>query len=290
MIKSVTVETKDGDTLDMVLAEPELSGFAIIKIDGLGPEDAELNTTEITYGDGSIINSKRVKGKTIQFNIIYLWNATIEDSRNTLYNYFPLSKEVRLYFLTDSKFVYIDGVVQQHKPEIFEEQSGCSIVVECSDPFFKENTDLKSNLVGVDSGFIFPFANNSLTENLLTFGEIITTDSKTIVYQGTKETGFTIFGEFDTNADYFEIGCNGDLLIFNNLNALTGDQIVINTRNGQKQAILIRNNQSINIIGKIDILRSRWLYLKPGLNNLSFITRSYFKSLSIHTNILYRGI
>lgn len=291
MIYNVAVAKDNGDTLEMILAEPELSGFAIIRIDGLGPEDADISSTDITYGDGSITNNTRVKSKPIQFDIVYLWNSTIEESRNILYDYFKISENVRLYFQTETKYVYIDGVVQSHKPDIFNEQSGVSIIVECPDPYFKEATEFDINLTGVNSGFIFPFSNESLSEKLLTFGEILISDSTRVSYLGNKDTGFTIDGIVNKPFNTFEIGCNNDLMIFNNLNARIGDRIIINTRDGQKQARIIRSGNAINIIGKMDIKVSKWLRLVPGNNDIYYSKKySGFSTLNIRTNILYRGI
>lgn len=291
MIYNVAVAKDNGDTLEMILAEPELSGFAIIRIDGLGPEDADISSTDITYGDGSIINNTRVKSKPIQFDIVYLWNSTIEESRNILYDYFKISENVRLYFQTETKYVYIDGVVQSHKPDIFNEQSGVSIIVECPDPYFKEVTDFTIPFYGVDSGFIFPFCNDSLEEKLLTFGEIIISDNVRVLYSGNKDTGFTIDGKVNGSFNTFEIGCNEDVMIFNNINAVSGDRIIINTRAGQKQAVLIRGNNTINLVSKLDIANSNWLYLQPGTNTIYYNKNSSkFSELTAKANILYRGI
>lgn len=295
MIYSVAVENNDGDILEMILAEPELSGFAIIRIDGLGPEDADISSTDITYGDGSVTNNTRIRSKQIQFDILYLWHNTVEESRQILYNYFTVTKNVRLYFRTETKYVYIDGTVQANKPDIFNEQSGASIVVDCPDPYFKEVTDYVEPIIGVDSRFIFPFCNNSLTDNLLIFGDVLEGDNRTISYQGTKDTGFTIEATYDGATApnvRFEIGCNENVLIFNNVMAVKGGTLYINTRNGQKQALFIKDGVATNIIGKIDIDNSNWLTLRPGLNDIFFSSdrSNPFSEFKIHTNILYRGI
>ena len=52
MIKSVSIINYRNERLDMILDKPELSGFVIRKIDGLGAAKANINITDIITTDG----------------------------------------------------------------------------------------------------------------------------------------------------------------------------------------------------------------------------------------------
>ena len=47
MIKSITIKRSTGESLEIELADPEKSGFAISSIDGLGPTTVTLTTEKV---------------------------------------------------------------------------------------------------------------------------------------------------------------------------------------------------------------------------------------------------
>lgn len=55
MIKSLTVTNPKGESLKLELTRPGLSGLAVKSIDGLGPPQASINTSEIATMDGELI-------------------------------------------------------------------------------------------------------------------------------------------------------------------------------------------------------------------------------------------
>ena len=57
MIHSFAITNYLGDRIKLDLREPEVSGFLIKSVTGLGPVKATVNTTEVVTNDGSMFNS-----------------------------------------------------------------------------------------------------------------------------------------------------------------------------------------------------------------------------------------
>ena len=72
MIKSVTVVNYLGESIKIELTKPDVSGFVIKYITGLGPVKAEINNTEISTGDGAIYNSARLNSRNIVLGLSFL--------------------------------------------------------------------------------------------------------------------------------------------------------------------------------------------------------------------------
>ena len=97
MIHSFAITNYLGDRIKLDLREPEVSGFLIKSVTGLGPVKATVNTTEVVTNDGSMFNSARLSQRNIVFQIVFVdtvYGETIEDVRQKSYKYFPAKKNV----------------------------------------------------------------------------------------------------------------------------------------------------------------------------------------------------
>lgn len=70
MIKTVTVTNNRGEVMTFDLAFPEKSGFAISRIEGVGPVKANVNTMKMATVDGSVFNSARIDERNIVITFI----------------------------------------------------------------------------------------------------------------------------------------------------------------------------------------------------------------------------
>lgn len=178
MIKEIRVinynEGVATGTSYFTLTRPEESGFAIVNIDGLAPEDVQLSKTDYSFSDGTHFNQARLSSKEITISFVfqprYELEETIEFKRHELYDIFRIKDTVRLIIITDDLELYIDGYVTSNKPEIFSEMEGAEVRLDCMDPYFKSETEdvFEFNSMideGTIDGFEFPF------ENILEFGE-----------------------------------------------------------------------------------------------------------------------
>lgn len=167
MIKSVTVINHLNEKLKLELMRPEKSGFAVTKIEGLGPVKADIHTVEVSSRDGSSYNSARANQRNIVVYLKFLFQNSIEDVRHKSYRYFPVKKPITLIFETDNRTLGIDGYVEANDPDIFSNSEGAQISIICPNPYFYSAGTNGSNTVtfyGIEPEFEFPFSNESLDD------------------------------------------------------------------------------------------------------------------------------
>lgn len=301
MIHSVTVTNYRGDSLEMVLAEPEKSGFAITNITGLGPGKATINSTEISTTDGALFNSARLSARNIVISLRYLWKDSIEDARQLTYRYFPIKQKVTLLFKTDNREAEIEGYVESNEPNIFSDAEGADISIICPDPFFYSRESQTTVFSGVEPMFEFPFSNESLFEPLLEMGSIENATDKVVIYDGDAETGIMItihaVGEA-TNITIYNIGTREQMKIdttklqtYTGSGIKAGDDIIINTIPGEKSIQLLREGVTTNILNCLD-RNSDWFKLAKGDNVFAYTAESGGSNLqfSIESSVVYEGI
>lgn len=286
----------------MKLDEPYESGFWIVNIDGLGPVQANINTTEIVTFDGSIYNSARGNERNIVMDLIFE-GRDVEDIRHLTYRYFPIKGKVTVQVETDHRLCEIDGYVESNDPTIFAKKESTSISILCPSAWFKdvsEEGNRSVNFYGIDPLFEFPFSNESLSEKLIEFGEIRNSFEETFDYNGEVETGFVMaihaLGEIG-DVIIYNVDTNDSMTIYaDKLKALTGsklqagDDIIINTIKGEKSARLLRDAKYINILNCLgrDIT---WFQLAQGENRFAYSTSegSANLQLSIKVQNLFQG-
>lgn len=304
MIKSITVTNYLGDSIKIVLARPEESGFAVTKIQGLGPGKATLNMTEVATKNGSRFNSSRVPSRNIIISLQYMWKDSIEEVRQLSYKYFPLQKPLKLLIETDKRLVEIEGYVESNEPDIFSKDESADISIICPDPSFYSAGEGGTNTTvfsGVEPMFEFPFSNESLTEPLLEFSTIHNRKEECIVYDGDVEVGVTIY--------IHAIGEASNVTIYNTktreimrintekLQAMTGsgiiasDDIIICTTKDQKSVKLIRAGVETNILNCLD-RKPDWFQLQKGDNVFAYIAESGSSNLQfkIENKVAYEGV
>ena len=301
MIYSVTVTNHIGDSIELVLARPELSGFAITSITGLGPGSATINTAEVSTMDGGMYNSARLSARNIVISIRYLWKDSIEEARHRSYKYFPIKKRVTLTFKTDEREATIVGYVESNDPNIFSQDEGTDISIICPDPFFYSAEKITTVFAGLEPMFEFPFSNESLDEPLLELTAMQNQPEKTIVYEGDADIGITITihanGEAG-NITIYNTGTSevmkidaGKLEIMTGEGIKDGDDIIICTVVGKKSVTLLRNGITTNILNCLS-RDSDWFKLAKGENVFAYTADSGANNLefSIENQIVYEGI
>lgn len=307
MIKSVTITNYLGDSITLDIARPDLSGFVVESITGLGPGKATINTTEIATNDGGLFNSARLSKRNIVISLKFYYfmpNKSIEDLRQITYKYFPIKKPLKLTIKTDNRLAEITGFVETNDPNIFSQTEGSEISIICPDPYFYSAGEGSTNIsvfAGVEPAFEFPFSNESLTNPLIEFGIIQNRTENIVKYTGDAQIGIVI--------RIHSIGSASDIVIYNiqtresmtinteKLALITGepihygDDIVIVTTQGKKSIILIRDGITTNILNCID-KDSDWFYLTKGDNIFAYTASEGAANLqfTIENKIIYEGI
>ena len=299
MIRSITVTNCFGDSIKLDLARPELSGFAVEEITGLGPGAATINTTELSTMNGSLYNSARLPSRNIVLSLKYLWNPTIEDTRQLSYKYFPIMKKIKLLIETDNRVAEIEGYVESNEPEIFSDSEGTDISIVCPNPFFYSAGDRGVNVTlfsSIEPEFEFPFSDDTFE-----LSSYRATTEKTIFYDGDSEIGITIHihssGDV-TNITIANVETRESMTInTDKMSTLTGsgivdgDKIVICTVQGAKSVTLIRNGELYNILNCLD-RDADWFKLSKGNNTFAYNAETGVNNLSfeIQNRVIYEGV
>lgn len=307
MIYSIVVTNYLGDRIKLELGKPDVSGFLIKSITGLGPAKANVNTTEVSTNDGSLFNSARLSQRNIVLDMVFIntvYGESIEDLRQKSYKYFPLKKSVELTIETDNRYVKTTGYVESNEPNIFSSQEGTQISIICPDPYFYsagEDGNNVTNFYSIDPMFEFPFSNESLDEPLLVFGEIQIKTEGVITYHGDSEIGVMIYIHAigpATNINIYNTETREVMRInTEKISSLTGkgivasDDIVINTAKGEKSITLIREGVSYNILNCLD-KNTDWFTLAKGDNIFAFTADSDVTNLQfrVENKVIYEGV
>ena len=305
MIYSIVVTNYLGDRIKLELGKPDVSGFLIKSITGLGPAKANVNTTEVSTNDGALFNSARLSQRNIVLDMVFIntvYGESIEDLRQKSYKYFPLKKSVELTIETDNRYVKTTGYVESNEPNIFSSQEGISII--CPVPYFYsagEDGNNVTNFYSIDPMFEFPFSNESLDEPLLVFGEIQIKTEGVITYHGDSEIGVMIYIHAigpATNINIYNTETREVMRInTEKISSLTGkgivasDDIVINTAKGEKSITLIREGVSYNILNCLD-KNTDWFTLAKGDNIFAFTADSGVTNLQfrVENKVIYEGV
>lgn len=307
MIYSFAITNYLGDRVKLELGKPEVSGFLIKSVTGLGPVKANVNTTEVVTNDGSMFNSARLSQRNIVFQLAFVetvYGETIEDIRQKSYKYFPAKKSVEIVIETDNRYVKIKGYVESNEPDIFSSQEGTQISIICPDPYFYSAGEDGNNVTDfytIDPMFEFPFSNESLTDPLLIFGEIQIKTEGVVTYHGDSEIGVVIYIHAigpATNINIYNTETREVMMInTTKLEKLTGkglvasDDIVINTTKGEKSITLVREGASYNILNCLD-KNTDWFTLSKGDNIFAFTAETGVTNLQfrIENQVIYEGV
>lgn len=304
MIRSFKVTNPSGNSLEMELENPYKSGFFVAGITGLGPPKADINTTRRAGSDGSVFNSAKVESRNIVITLVYQTenkdNLDIEQLRHKTYEYFPIKRQVTLYFTTDRRQAHITGYVESNEVALFTNAEGSQISIICNDPWFvSDNTGLTNiSLSNIEPIFTFPVKFTPYG-GTIEFSEKKKTVTGVIPYYGDLETGITMSikcvsatGDIAISNDTFE---ESMLILTQTVKDLTGsvisagDRIVITTYTGRKTARLYRGSRAYNIIAAIN-KTSKWIKLYSGVNNLSATPITGNVEVDLDLTVLYEGI
>lgn len=279
MIKNIKVTNSKDESIVLELAKPEKSGLIVKSITGLMPGEATINYTELATSDGGIYNSSRKSPRNIVVTLMMMYYPTIEDSRHIMYTYFEIKKKVTLEIETDKRWSEITGYVENIDGDIFTDREEAQISIICPDPWFYAVGGSGGLFSGTLPKFEFPFSNESLTDDLLEFGEIRMDTRTTLFYKGDVDTGVKIkLNLYSTigDVDIYNTDTREHMKIYINeikkISGITpdrGDEIIINTISGQKYAQFYHDGFHTNIINAID-KNSDWFKISKGDNVFQF--------------------
>lgn len=261
--------------------------YKVTKIDGLTPPTANINTTKVALGDGSIYNSSVVNERNIVITLYV--TGDIERNRQRLYSIFKTKQMCRVYFKNQRRNVYTDGYVESFEATIFEKKQMVQISILCPSAYFTSVDQKEYTFSWTTDGFEFPF---SIAESGIEFGKIENISTINVYNGGDIDTGITI-----------EMRANGTVLNPVLINTQTGEKMAINyslssgdivritTYRGQKRIYLTHEGTTTNIINRLSS-DSRWFTILVGDNLFAYQASSGGSNLDVRFifSELYEGV
>lgn len=291
MIKSITVINPKGESLELDLFHPERSGLIVKSITGLGPPKANINSTDLATADGALYSSARASTRNIVFNLQFMFAPTIEDVRQKTYKYFPLKKEVTIRVETDNRSLETSGYVESNTPDIFSKEEGAQISILCLDPFFYDPIPSVTQFATVTPVFEFPWSNESLTSNLIEFGQMNLDTRSILEYRGDVDTGVVItihsLGKVTGPISIYNVETHESIVIdLDRIKTLigreyaNGDDIIISTVSGNKYVQVLHDGVYTNAIAAIE-RHSDWFQISVGNNIFNFTVRDGISNIAM---------
>lgn len=287
MIKKVTVYQKQdrSDAFTMVLTSPtnvtNKTGFAIDKIDGLGPVEADINTTEMVV-DGNLFNSARIGERNIVLSLIFYseTGTGVEEVRQRSYQLFPTKRLVWVEVETDYRTIRTQGYVEKNEPDIFSNESKTQVSIICPDPKWYELVQTTTEL-DVNDETEIEYDGEVEVGGVLTL--TIGSDVTAPVHDGVP--AFTIsFANPDGDAQSIDIYTPNE-------GFTTGDVLTISTIPGEKSCIWTdtadADHNALNLLNQ----NPDWFKLKPGINSVRVTdTNNAIETAVFNNDICYEGV
>lgn len=280
---TLIVENENGEKLELT----HNNNYDVLKIEGLNPPSATINTTTVVGIDGSKYNSSRIEQRNI---VIYLnVNSPIEENRQRLYGFFRSKRKCKIYYKNKNRDVFIEGYVETFENDIFANSQRPQISIICPESFFNGINTVSVDFSNVNSLFEFPFA---IDEEGVELSTIEMSKTK-VVDIGDVETGaiFTFTATTDqilnptiynrTTSEYFGL----------DIDMQEGDVIIVNTNKGKKSASLLRDGVTTNILNNRRS-GSKWIRFIPGENEISYDADEGDDNLIVNVEITqkYEGV
>ena len=263
--------------------------YSISSITGLNPPDAQIYENKSVGKDGNVFNSASLEDRVI--TVTFAINGPAVENRINLYTYLKAKRKHRLYYRNALMDVYIDGYLESMLINYFEIKEICQITFRCPDPYWKNTSEIASNVGNPVKMFEFPFS----IQTPIPFSEIVPNGSQTVINYGTTETG--LIAVISTDLEVGEIklvnATTGEYIGVTTSLAV-GEEIIIDTIQKEK-SITLKDSDGVyhNLIGDM-MDGSSFISLIPGANTLQLLGQyasdsNYLKGY-VYVNTLYEGV
>lgn len=286
MINRVIVTNHQNETLTMDLWNPYASGFAVTNIEGINPVKATINSSELATADGAIYNSSRLESRNIVITVKILDSPqSIEEGRRLLYRYFSQKHNITLAFESDLRTCYISGYVESNDAEYFSSMTAAQISIICPNPYFRWLENDHTYFSGEQPIFEFPFENpmddDTVIPKNIIVSEMIIDTIRDIEYTGEIDAGLVatihFIGFVDGTITIYNYYKNYDKMVLDLVKIAqvvggdirAGDDIIVNTIQGEKNVVFYRDGIYTNILNCIN-RDATWLQLTKGSNTFGY--------------------
>ena len=268
---TLKIENRFGDILELTHNE----NYVISEIGGLTPPKSRINLSDIAGMDGALFNSAKAETRNIVLTV--LPQNPVEKNRLALYKFAQVAQWCKIYYSNGSVDVQIEGYVETVEGSLFSKTQTIQISIICPQPYFESLREIYNDISSLISAFEFPFAIDS---EGVEFSYIERNVLANVVNVGNVTTGLLIYitarGDVVNPIIYDDKGG----FIGLNMTLRSGEQIVINTKSGERSVKLVSGTTETNIINKL-MADPSWFSLYPGDNVFSYSAESGVDLMSI---------
>ena len=129
--------------------------FQVLKITGLNPPKAQINTTKMATLDGKKFNSSTLNERNIVITVKL--NGDVEKNRIRLYSFFRPKEWCKFYYKNSSRNVFIEAYTENVECDLFTNKEVMQISLLCPEPYFKDVQEIIDDISKILSKFEFPF-------------------------------------------------------------------------------------------------------------------------------------
>lgn len=276
----IKIENARGEVLDLS-ADPR---FVPI-LTGTGPPAATINRAKIATADGSRFNSSTVDERNLLLTI-YI-QRDVARARLTLYKYIATKAYIKVYYQADGLDVWAEGYVETAEVDPWSMEESMQVSIVCPQPYWSDVAETYTDASNTETLFEFPFSIGSEGMELSTRNESNTTF---IQNNGHVDTGVIFLLEAKTRSLQPRIYnlSTGEYIGFY-VDMLVGDRLLINTADGSKSVVLIRDGVETNYINTI-MEGSKWLKMAVGQNEFTYTADEGVINLGIYHTNRYQGV
>lgn len=263
--------------------------FQVLKITGLNPPKAQINTAKMATLDGKKFNSSTLNERNIVITVKL--NGDVEKNRIRLYSFFRPKEWCKFYYKNNSRNVFIEAYTENVECDLFTNNEIMQISLLCPEPYFKDVQEIIDDISKILSKFEFPF---SIDEEGIEFSTLDTSKITNVHNSSEMDTGVIIDIDIYSHIEKLLIKntSTGETLTLN-YQFQSNDKVTINTNKGNKSIKLVRNAETINIFSAIE-KGSKFFRLNIGDNFFSYLAdegeNDSFVHIVFRRNTLYGGI
>lgn len=284
----ITAErVKDGKTIRITGNEER---WQLLEMEGLSTPDATISSFDIASLDGVRVNHIKMAEREIILSLaINGGTDSVENNRQLLYDLFRIKDVIRLHIKTRNRNVFCDCYVKRNVCNNFENHQVMDVTLLNPMPYFNSETTIVENTSKRVALFEFPFAINS--DSPVEFSTFDPQRSAVIISDSENDTGIIISALFNlssasklaiTNED------TGEFMLFL-YTFQYGDRLEVCTIKGQKEALLYRGGEVINMIPYLQT-NSNWFQLQAGSNSFNYVVDDTPDINTVDMEFTYREI
>lgn len=268
---TLKIENRFGDILELT----HNKNYVVSDIGGLNPPKARINLSDIAGMNGALFNSAKAETRNIVLTV--LPQAPVEQNRLALYRFAQVAQWCKIYYSNGSLDVQIEGYVEAVEGSLFSKAQTLQISIICPQPYFESLREIYNDISSLISTFEFPFA---IESDGIEFSYIEHNVLANVVNVGNVTTGVLIYitarGDVVNPIIYDDKGGRIGL----NMTLRSGEQVVIDTKSGERSVKLVSGVTETNIINKL-MPDPSWFALLPGDNVFSYSAESGEDLMSI---------